>query len=721
MRFMFLFFLSMGLLPGSVSAQKSNPFFEEWTTPFQVPPFETIRNEHYLPAFQAGMLKQQAEIDAIINETAPPSFDNTILVLDQSGRLLRKVSAVFYALNSANTNKEMQDIARQLSPLSSKHSDDIDLNPNLFKRIQAVYDQKDQLNLDPQQMRLVTETYKNFIRSGAGLDPEKQERLRKLNTQIDMLQLTFGQNLLAETNAYKLVIDDKASLAGLPDDIIRIAAETGNQDNLTKGKWVFTLQNPSITPFMQSSENRNLKEQIFIASHNRCNNNNEQDNKSIIQQLIQLRTEKAMLLGYQSWADFAIADRMARQPANVYKLLDQVWKPAIRQAEVELSSMQQIIDKEDGGFQLEAYDWPFYSENLKKQVYALDEEAIKPYFNLENVRKGIFYVSEKLYGITFSEVKNAPKYFKDVTLYECKDVDGSHLGVVYLDFHPRAGKRGGAWCGSYRPQSYVNGKRVAPVVTIVTNFSPPSAGKPALLSSDEVETFFHEFGHALHGLLKNVKYSGLSTVPRDFVELPSQIMEHWAFEPEVLNVYAKHYETGKVIPAELVEKIKKSSNYGQGFKTTEYLAACYLDMDYHVAPQLLEARKQQEATAVAAVAEATQANNLDMGIIEFEENSMKQIGLIPQIPPRYRSTYFQHSMTGGYTAGYYSYIWAEVLDADAYEAFKETGNIFDKETAAKFRRYILEPGGSKDAMQLYLDFRGHEPGIEPLLQNRGLK
>ena len=724
----FILLSAMIVFSGTVSAQNGNPFLEEWKTPFQVPPFEQIKNEHYMPAFQAGMLQHQAEIDAIVKESKPPTFENTIIALDRSGHLLTKVSAVFYALNGANTNKEMQEIARKLSPLTTKHADDIDLNPGLFKRIKTLYDQKDNLKLDPQQMRLLTETYKNFVRSGAGLDPEKQDHLRKLNSQIDMLQLTFGQNLLAETNGFKLVLDEKSSLAGLPEDVIRIAAETANQDSATKGKWVFTLQNPSITPFLQCSEKRNLRERIFNASHNRCNNNNEKDNKAIILQLIQFRTEKARLLGYPTWADFALDDRMAKKPENVYKLLDQVWQPAIAQAKNELSAMQKIVDHEKGGLNLEAYDWSFYSEKLKKQVYALDEEVIKPYFKLENVRDGIFYVAEKLYGITFTEVKNAPKYFNDVKLYECKDADGSHLGVVYMDFHPRAGKRGGAWCGSYRTQSYQDGKRVAPVVTIVTNFSPPSAEKPALLTSDEVETFFHEFGHALNGLLKNVRYKGLSGVPRDFVELPSQIMEHWAFEPEVLRVYAKHYKTGQIIPAELVEKIKKSSNYGQGFKTTEYLAACYLDMDYHTMSDLPpdQAQKMQASPApitamTAPITENSAPHNLSMGVIDFETISMKKIGLIPQIPPRYRSTYFQHSMTGGYTAGYYSYIWAEVLDADAFQAFKEKGDIFDKETALKFRQCILEPGGTKDAAQLYLDFRGHEPGIDPLLENRGLK
>ena len=689
---------AMGLIIGSVFGQGTNPFFEKWTTPFEVPPFEQIKNEHYMPAFLEGMKQQQAEIAAIVNNTDAPTFENTIVLLDNSGELLDKVSSVFYALNGANTNKEMQDIARQLSPVMSKHADDISLNPGLFKKIKELYESRDKMKLDSDQRKLLEEKHKGFVRGGANLEPARQEKLRELNKQISMLQLNFGQNLLAETNAFKLVIDDQKELSGLPPGAIAAAAEAANENPETRGKWLFSLQNPSIMPFLQFADSRMLREKIFSAYINRCNNNNDKDNKAVIEKLIPLRLEKANLMGFETWADFALDDRMAKKPANVYKLLEQVWTPAIAKAKEEETAMQQFIDHKGGAFQLEAWDWRYYNEKVMKQRFDLDEEMLKPYFKLDNVRDGIFYVANKLYGITFAEVKNAPKYFPDVKLYECKDADGKHLGVLYLDFHPRANKRGGAWCGSYRSQSYKDGKRVAPVMTIVCNFSGPTKDKPALLTSDEAETFFHEFGHALNGLLKNVKYQGISGVPRDFVELPSQIMEHWAFEPEVLKVYAKHYLTGKVIPQELVDKMIKSGKYGQGFKTTEYLAACILDMDYHTTKELK-----------------------DMKVLTFESNSMNRIGLIPQILPRYRSTYFQHTMTGGYTAGYYSYIWAEVLDADAFQAFKEAGNIFDKTTASKFRKCILEKGGSKDAMELYVDFRGHEPAIDALLENRGLK
>lgn len=756
MKHIALLTVTMSLFVGMASAQNDNPFFEEWKTPFQVPPFEKIETKHYLPAFHEGMQQQQKEIEAIISNPQKPTFENTMAALDRSGELLRRVSAVFYALNSANTNKEMQEIARELSPLTTKHSDDINLNPALFKRISVLYEQKANLKLDPQQMRLLTETYKDFLRAGAGLVPEQQNRLRQLNSRIDLLQLTFGQNLLAENKSYKLVLENKSSLAGLPDDVIKMAGETANEDPATKGKWVFTLNNPSFVPFMQYSDNRDLREKLLNAYLNRSNHNNDKDNKAVIRELVQLRTEKANLLGYKTWADFALENRMALNPDNVYNLLGRVWTPALDKANEELTMMQKIIDGEHGTFSLEAYDWQFYSEKLKKQLYSLDEEIVRPYFKLENVRDGVFKVAGKLYGITFTEIKDAPRYLKEVSVYECRDTDGSHLGVVYFDFHPRAGKRGGAWCGSFRPQAYVKGKRVAPVMTIVTNFSGPSAGKPALLSSDEVETLFHEFGHALHGLLKNVKYYGLAVVPRDFVELPSQIMEHWAFEPEVLKMYANHFETGTVIPDELVKRIVSSNKYGQGFKTTEYLAACYLDMDYHAStdiPGYGHQLGQQMGASAEIIRNAADANveaveavsdkqvkqvdsdvrmasseaemsrkpsEADAWVLDFEAKSMEKIGLIRQIPPRYRSTYFQHSMTGGYTAGYYSYIWAEVLDADAFDAFRATGNIFDKATAAKFRKFILEPGGSKDAMQMYVDFRGREPGIEPLLENRGL-
>ncbi|MCX6286148.1 MAG: M3 family metallopeptidase [Bacteroidetes bacterium] len=689
----------IGISTVSAPPENSNPFLVEWTTPFGVPPFDKIQNTHFMPAFESGMIEQNQEIEAIVGNPKPATFGNTLAALDRSGQLLEKVSSVFFGLNSANTNPEMQGLAKKLSPLLSKHNDDINLNPLLFERVKAVYNARETVKYDPDQLRLIEETYKNFIRGGAGLDSASKARLRELNTEISMLQLTFGQNLLAENNAYKLVIDRKEDLSGLPQDLISTSAEIANTDSATKGKWVFTLQNPSVMPFLQFSDKRELREKIFTAYINRCNKNDSRDNTEIIKKLVMLREKKARLMGFDSFAAFMLDDRMAKTPANVYSLLNQVWTPALAMAKKERDNIQQLIRRSGGKFECQGWDWRYYSEKVRKARFNLDEETIKPYFKLENVRDGIFYVARKLYGITFSEVRGAPAYYKGVRLYECHDKDGSLLGVVYMDFHPRAGKRGGAWCGSYRSQSNRDGKRIAPVMTIVCNFSAPTADKPALLTADEVETFFHEFGHNLAGLFRNVRYDGIGGVPRDFVELPSQINEHWAFEPEVLKVYAKHYLTGAVIPQALVDKIVKSGKYGEGFKTTEYLAASFLDMDYHTSPEV--------------------ENNLD--VLKFETESMNKIGLIEQIPPRYRSTYFQHSMTGGYTAGYYSYIWAEVLDADAFQAFKEAGNIFDQATATKFRKAILEKGGSKDAMQMYLDFRGKEPSIDALLENRGLK
>ena len=685
------------MILGVVSGQETNPFFTEWKTPYQVPPFEQIKLNHFLPAFVEGMKQQRSEIEKIASNPAPPTFENTILAYDKSGDLLEKVGLVFYGLNSANTNGEMQNIARTLSPITTKHGDDINLNPMLFARIREVYNGREKFSLDPDQKRLVEETYKEFVRNGARLDSTQKVKLRDLNKRINMLQLTFGQNLLSETNAFKLTIDKKEDLAGLPPQLIASAAEVAKGDSTPADKWVFTLQNPSIMPFLQYSSVRHLREAIFKAYVNRGNNNNDKDNKAIVAKLIMLRLEKARLMGYQSYADFVLDERMAKKPENVYKLLDQVWVPANKKAKEEEAALRLMMGQKDQSV-LEAWDWRYYSEKVMKQKFGLNEEMLKPYFKLENVRDGAFYVANKLYGITFSEVKNPPKYFPDVTLWECKDEDGTLLGVLYLDFHPRVSKRGGAWTGSYRRQSYADGKRVPPIMTIVCNFSKPTADKPSLLSPDEATTFFHEFGHALAGLFINNRYSGLSTVPRDFVELPSQIMEHWVFEPEVLKVYAKHYQTGEVIPQSVVDKIISGIKYGQGFKTTEYLAASYLDMNFH-----------------------TLKDASTLNVLDFEKATMDKIGLIHSIYPRYRSTYFQHVMSGNYTAGYYGYLWAEVLDSDAFKAFVETGDIFNRAVATRFRKTILEKAGSKEAMDLYMDFRGSEPKIDALLENRGLK
>ena len=682
----------------NAGAGSGNPFLSEYTTPFGVPPFDVITIEDYKPAFLQGMEEQKLEIDAIVKQRSMPDFENTIVALDQSGNLLRKVSSVFYGQNSANTNEQMETLSRELSPLLSKHNDDIRLNPMLFARVKEVYDNQDKFNLNKEQKKLLEETYKGFVRGGANLSEADQEALRALNSEIAMLQLTFGQNMLKETNAFQLVIDNKADLSGLPESLIANAAKAADNAGMP-GKWLFTLHNPSVMPFLQYADNRDLREKIFKGYINRGNNNNDADNKEVVRQLITLRNQKAKLMGYNTYADFVLEDRMAKNGDNVYALLDEVWTPAISKANDELKDINAEIKKEGGNFQAEGWDWRYYFEKAKKSKFDLDENQVRPYLKLDNVLQGAFYVANKLYGITFTPILDIPMPHAEAMAFECKEANGTSLGVIYFDFFPRASKRGGAWCGSYRSQTYADGQRVAPVVTIVCNFTPPADGQPALLSADETETLFHEFGHGLHSLFKDVNYYGTSGVPRDFVELPSQVMEHWVFEPEVLKEYAKHYETGEVMPAELIEKLDKSGKYGQGFATAEYLAASLLDMDYHV---------MEEVPA-------------DLDVVAFEAETLGKRGLLSQIPPRYRTTYFNHTMGGGYTAGYYSYIWAEVLDSDAYEAFVETGDIFNPEVAGKLRTYILSPGGIDDAMDMYVNFRGKSPNTEPLLKNRGLK
>ena len=681
-----------------VDTSAVNPFFTEYTTPFGVPPFEQIKVEHYKPAFLKGMEEQTAEVEAIVNNPDKATFENTIVALDRSGELLMKVAYAFSGQASVNTNDEIQALEQELSPLLSKHSDDISLNPKLFARVKSVYENQAKLNLDKEQKKLLEETYKGFVRGGANLDADEQAELRKLNEQISMLELTFGQNSLKETNAFQLVVDKKEDLSGLPETLIAAAAATAKEAGLD-GKWVFTLHNPSVMPFLQYADNRALREKIFNGYINRGNNGNEADNKKVVRDLITLRLEKAKLMGYDDYASFVLEDRMAKSSDKVYALLNEVWTPALAKAKEELADINAEIRKEGGNFEAEGWDWRYYFEKAKKAKFDLDENQVRPYLKLDNVRDGAFYVANKLYGITFTPVRNIPLPHPEAQAFECKDQDGTHLGILYFDFFPRASKRGGAWCGTYRSQTYKDGKRLAPVVTIVCNFTQPAEGQPALLSADEAETLFHEFGHGLHNLFKDVHYYGVSGVPRDFVELPSQIMEHWVFEPEVLKVYAKHYQTGEVIPAALIGKLDKSGKYGQGFATTEYLAASLLDMDFHILKEVHDGAD----------------------VMMFEKAVLGDRGLLEQIPPRYRTTYFNHTMGGGYTAGYYSYIWAEVLDADAYEAFKETGDIFNPEMAAKFRTYVLTPGGIDDAMDMYKNFRGKEPGTEPLLKNRGLK
>lgn len=676
-----------------------NPLLQEWDTPFGIPPFEEVKTEHYMPAFIKAMEIHDKEIDAIINSKEEPTFENTIEAYDKSGELLMKVAVVFSGESGINSTDEIMAIGKELSPLQSRHYSGISLNEKLFQRIKAVYDKRESLNLNEDQMRLLTETYKGFERSGANLPEDKKQELKSINEQIAALQLDFGQNLLKETANFTLVIDNEKDLAGLSEAQISEAASRAKAANQEE-KWFFGLDNPSVIPFLQYADNRDLRMQILKAYLNRCNNDNEFDNKDIIRQLVDLRLKKAQIMGWDDYAAFVLDDRMAKTPEAVYDLLDQVWKPAVKAADNELKDMTKVAQKSGLNVKtLDAADWRYYFEKAKISKFNLTDDQLRPYFKLENVREGIFYVANKLYGITFTQLENVPLPHPEAIAFECKEADGTHLGVIFMDMFARPGfKRGGAWCGGYREQTYRDGKRVAPIVTIVGNFTRPIGDSPALLSADETETYFHEFGHALQGLLQDVKYDGLASITRDFVELPSQIMEHWAFEPQVLKVYAKHYQTGEPIPDELIEKIDKSGKYGQGFATVEYVAASYLDMDFHVLKSVPS----------------------DLDVNAFEAKVLGDRGILSQIPPRYRSTYFRHTFGGGYTAGYYSYLWAEVLDADAYDAFVETGDIFNKDVATKFRKEVLERAGEDEAMTLYVNFRGNKPGIGPLLKNRGL-
>ena len=682
----------------SGNAQKrdmSNPFFSDYKTPFQVPPFNEIKLEHFKPAIEAGIAEQIAEIKAITDNKEAPNFENTILAFDDSGELLGK-TRIFSNLNSANTNDQMQALAREITPIQSAHRDNIMLNMDLFKRVKAVYEKRNSMKLNHEQLRLVEKVYKDFERSGANLPEDKQAELRKLNEQLSMQTLKFGENTLAETNKnFKMVVDNKEDLKGLPDDVITAAAELAKKAG-QEGKWIFTLQKPSMLPFLQYAENRSLREKLYKGYLNRGNYNNAFDNKQVIANIIKLRDGRAKLLGYPNYAAYVVDENMAKTPENVDNFLMKLWVPALERAKKERDDMQAMIVKEGGKFKLESWDWWYYAEKVRKAKYDLDGAQLKPYFKLENVINGMFYVANKLYGVKFIKRTDLPVYNEEVMAYEVQEADGRHIGIFYMDFHPRPGKNNGAWCTTYRSQSYKDGQKITPVVSIVCNFTRPAGNVPALLSFEEVTTLFHESGHAFHSLFTDGPYKRTARdVPRDFVELPSQIMENWASEPEVLRVYAKHYQTGQVIPEELITKLTKSAQFNQGFETVELLAASLLDMDYHTNP-------------------------FNGDVLAFEKASMNKIGLIKEIEPRYRSTYFSHIFSGGYSAGYYVYTWAAVLDADAFDAFKQSGNLFNPVLAAKFRT-LLTKSGSDEGMTIYKNFRGQEPSIEPLLKRRGLK
>jgi peptidyl-dipeptidase Dcp len=671
----------------------SNPFFTEFKTPFGVPPFEQIKPFHYVPAFEKGMNDAKKELEAIISEKDDPTYANTIEAMDRMGKLLTKVYSVFAAQSQANTNDSLQKIEIEISPRLAAFFDEVRLNPELFSRVKSVYENQSKFSLNDNQKFILENLYKEFVRNGSNLNKQDQDTLKALNQKLSILTVKFNQNVLAETNNYKLFITNKDDLKGLPESLVSAAAEEAKAEGL-EGKWAFTTKRPSIFPFLTYAENRDKRRELFAAYTNRGNNGNEYDNNKILAEIVQLRAERAKLLGYKNHSSLVLEPRMAKNPDNVFTLLNNLWDRSMKVAVRDRDEMQKIINREGGKFKLEPSDWWYYSEKMRKEKYDLNDNELRPYFKLENVIDGVFTVANKLFGITIEPIKDCPLPHPEALAYEVKESNGNHLGVLYLDFHPRESKQQGAWCGTYRSHHVEDGKEITPVVTTVYNFTRSSGDLPALLSIEEVKTFFHEFGHALDNLFNKAVYNQVY-VAVDFVELPSQIMEHWATEPEVLRLYAKHYKTGEAIPDALIEKIKNSSYFNQGFETVEYVAASLLDMSYHTL----------EAPAI-------------VDIQKFEKDYFTKIKLIPEIVSRYRSTYFLH-IVGGYDSGYYSYIWAAVLDNDAFEAFREKG-IFDQATAASYRKNILERNGTMDAMQMFVNFRGREPVIEPLLKNRGL-
>ena len=683
-------------LCGCAEQKPANPLFSDFTAPFGIAPFEEITVDHFREGMLKGLEEQKKDVEAILNNTEAPTFENTIKALDQSGELLRKVRGTFGPLSSGSATDETRALQKELSPVFSAHNDDIYLNPALFAKVKAVYDNKENLTLTPEEKTVLQNIYDRFVDGGALLSDEQKEELRKLNTELSMLQLQFGQNLTHETNKTFVTVDKVEELDGLPQANIDAAAKMA-EANGQPGKYMFNMQRPSCNPVLQYCHNRELREKVYNAYYNRGNTGNEYDNKEISRQIVTLRLKKANLMGYKNYAEMALKDRMAKTPEAVYNLLDQVWTPAVKKAKEELADIRAEIKKEGKNFEPAGWDYMYYLDKAKKTKFAVDEAEISKYLEINNVYQGIFHVANKLYGITFKEITDqVPSFEPTAKCYEVIDKDGTTLAVFYADPFPRDGKGAGAWCTSFRGQSYENGVRVIPHVVNACNMT---AGEPALQTIDNVETLFHEFGHALHSFFRDVQYNGAGGTERDFVELPSQINEHWAFEPEVLNVYAKHYETGEIIPMELVNKIVESAKYGQGFATVEYVAASLADMDLHV------------LTEVPA----------DLNVMDFEQEKLNARGIPSQIFPRYRMTNFSHTMGGGYTAGYYSYMWAEVLDADAFDAFVETGDIFNQEVADKFRKYVLTPGGIDNGMVMYTNFRGREPQIDALLKNRGLK
>lgn len=680
------------------AAQEGNPFMTEYTTQFNIPPFDQIKTEHYLPALKAGIAEQNKEIEAIINNPEAPTFENTILALDNSGQTLNNVAYVFFAFTEALSSPELQKVDEEFTPLLTKHSDEISMNDKLFARIKKVYDERANHNYTTAQLRLIESNYKSFTRNGALLSPEKKEELKALNAELAGLYLDFNKRLLNATNAFYIVVDDKAQLAGLPESSIAVAAEEAKARGM-EGKWVFTLHAPSRLPLLQYAQNRDLRKKMYEGYINLATEG-ENDNRPVINKIMQARTKKAALLGFDNFAAYMTDKVMAKTPQAAKDLLMKIWTPAIKQVKKEVSEMQAIVKSEGGKFKIEPWDYYYYAEKVRQKKYALDEDEVRKYFAVDNVVKGIFTMAERLYGVTFRELPDAPKYHPEVKVYEVLDKDGKHVSVFMTDYFPRASKRQGAWMSEFKG-AYIDeyGNDVRPIIYNVGNFTKPTATTPSLLTLDEVETTFHEFGHGLHGMLTRAKYRSQAgtNVDRDFVELPSQIHEHWALEPELLKTYALHYQTGEPMPDELIKKLQDASTHNQGFATTELAGAALLDLYWN----------------------STNFDS-DVDVAAFEAKVAKELKMPKEVQFRYRSTYFKHIFgSDGYAAGYYTYLWAEVLDADGFELFKEKG-IFDPATADAFRINVLEAGGSEDPMKLYINFRGQAPNPDALLRNRGL-
>jgi len=678
----------------------NNPLLNNFETPYQTPPFDQVETKHFLPAIKKSIEEAEAEINDIANNSEQPTFQNTVEALEFSGKKLGDVSSILFNLNSAETNDELQEATREASPLLSEFGNNIFQNEALFERVKTLYEQKQQLALNKEQQMLLDKTYKSFIRNGADLGASEKERFREISKRLSELSLNFGENLLAETNNYELVIDNEADLSGLPNYAIQMAADTAKQKD-KEGKWIFTLQAPSFVPFMENADNRKLREQLYKAYMAKSNKGDNKDNKGIIAEIVQLKNERSSLLGHSTYAEYVLEERMAKSAATVQEFLADLLDKSLPKAKEEVNEIKAFAKELGADIELQRWDWAYYSEKLKKKKYAIDDELLKPYFKLENVLEGVFQSAEKLYKIKFKQVDNIPVYHKEVTTYEVLNEAGEIAAIFYADFHPREGKRGGAWMTTYRDQSKQNGKEIRPLVSNVCNFTPSTAESPSLLTFNEVTTLFHEFGHALHAMLANGHYPSLTgaNVYWDFVELPSQIFENWCYEKECLDLFARHYKTGEKIPQEYIDKIKESSTYHEAYATVRQVSLAMLDMAYY-------SLKTDELGKLEDV-------------VAFEKAAMSATELFPQVDGALMSTQFGHIFAGGYAAGYYSYKWAEVLDADAFSLFQEKG-IFNKEVASSFKNNILSKGGSEHPMELYKKFRGREPKIEALLKRAGL-